>query len=35
MKKAYVKPSVSSVGAVKVMASVSCSNGDRSHCLRS
>lgn len=35
MKKVYTKPEIASSGALNVVASMACSNGDRSHCLRS
>lgn len=35
MKKTYVKPAVSEKGSVATVVSMACSNGARSHCLRS
>ena len=34
-KKTYVKPVISKKASVDVVVSMACSNGDRSHCLRS
>lgn len=35
MKKSYSKPEITSTGTLNVAASMACSNGSRSHCLRS
>ncbi len=34
-KKTYVKPVVSEKASVEMVVSMACSNGARSHCLRS
>lgn len=34
-KKQYTKPVISKKASVKVVVSMACSNGARSHCLRS
>lgn len=35
MKKSYTKPAVSAKSSLNVAVSMACSNGARSHCLRS